>query len=423
MFILGYHSITIYSDGITRYFQLKETKVRSQPVQLSFLLIVILGAISALTPIAIDMYLPAMPSIAREFAVTAGDIQITLTAYTAGFALGQLLHGPLADSYGRKPVLLMGTLLFALASVFSALSSSIEMLTWMRIAQGFSGAAAAVVIQAIVRDMFEKEEFARTMSFIVLVMTLAPLVAPLVGGYIASWFGWRSIFWLITLIALLVIVAISLKIPETLAIEKRQPFRLRSILRNYRSLLVSTDAMLLILIGAFSFSGMFAFLTAGSFIYIELYGFDIEHVGYLFALNVVSMMIMTTVNGRLVREKGSQWMVKLGLTMQLIAAALLLFGQIFHLGLWGVVIPVMLYVSTISTVGSNTMAILLSDYPNIAGTASSLAGTLRFGLGALAAAIISFLPATSSWPMVIVMCSCASLSMLFFTTNKNEYLY
>jgi DHA1 family bicyclomycin/chloramphenicol resistance-like MFS transporter len=394
--------------------------VRSQPVQLSFLLIVILGAISALTPIAIDMYLPAMPSIAREFAVTAGDIQITLTAYTAGFALGQLLHGPLADSYGRKPVLLIGTLLFALASVFSALSSSIEMLTWMRIAQGFSGAAAAVVIQAIVRDMFEKEEFARTMSFIVLVMTLAPLVAPLVGGYIASWFGWRSIFWLITLIALLVIVAISLKIPETLAIEKRQPFRLRSILRNYRSLFVSADAMLLILIGAFSFSGMFAFLTAGSFIYIELYAFDIEHVGYLFALNVVSMMIMTTINGRLVRDKGSQWMVKLGLTMQLIAATLLLFGQIFNLGLWGVVIPVMLYVSTISTIGSNTMAILLTDYPEIAGTASSLAGTLRFGIAALVAAIIAGLPATSSWPMVGAICCCACLGLLCYLLRKED---
>lgn len=382
----------------------------AKPTQLSFFLIVILGLITALTPIAIDMYLPAMPSIAKEFSVSAGDIQFTLTAYMAGFAIGQLLHGPLADSFGRKPVLLFGTLLFTLASVLSALAPSIELLVWTRIGQGFAGAAAAVVIQAIVRDMFEKEEFARTMSFIVLVMTLAPLVAPLAGGYMAVWFGWRSIFWLIALIALLVIVAIIFKIPETLPIEKRQPFKVRSVLYNYRSLVGSADAMLLIITGALSFSGLFAFLTAGSFIYVELYGVDIQHVGYLFALNVFSMMIMTFVNGRIVRIKGSPWMLSFGLTIQLVAATLLLLGQLLELGLWGLVLPIMLYTSVISTVGSNSMAILLSAYPDIAGTASSLAGTLRFGLAGLAAASISLLPATSSWPMIAVICCCACFS-------------
>ncbi|MCG6200209.1 Bcr/CflA family multidrug efflux MFS transporter [Psychromonas antarctica] len=388
--------------------------MRLQTTPLSFLLIIILGAIAALTPFAIDMYLPAMPSISNEFSVSAGDIQFTLTAYMAGFAIGQLLHGPLADSFGRKPVLLIGILFFTLASVFSAISPNIEILTWMRVAQGFAGAAAAVVIQAIVRDMFEKEEFARTMSFIVLVMTLAPLIAPLLGGYMTIWFGWRSIFWLIALIALVVIVAISFKIPETLPIDKRHPFRVHSVLRNYRSLVVSADAMLLILTGALSFAGMFAFLTAASFIFVELHNVAIEHVGYLFALNVFAMMVMTVVNGRLVRAKGSQWMLKLGLTIQLVGAILLLLGQIANLGLWGVVLPVMLYVSAISTVGSNSMAILLNDYPWIAGTASSLSGTLRFGLAGVAGAVISFLPATSSWPMVVVICCCAILGFACF---------
>ncbi|MEI6897185.1 MAG: Bcr/CflA family multidrug efflux MFS transporter [Psychromonas sp.] len=388
----------------------EELYMRTAPTQLTFLLIVILGAIAGLTPIAIDMYLPAMPSIANEFSVSAGRIQITLTAYMAGFAIGQLLHGPLADSFGRKPVVLMGTLFFTLASILSAMAPTIELLVWARIGQGFAGAAASVVIQAIVRDMFEKEEFARTMSFIVLVMTLAPLIAPLVGGYMTLWFGWRSIFWLIALIALLVIVAITFKIPETLAPDKRQPFKVRSVLYNYRSLVLSADAMLLILTGALSFCGMFAFLTSGAFIYGELYSIDTQHIGYLFALNVLSMMIMTAINGRIVRAKGSQWMLSLGLTIQFVASILLLIGQLFDLGLWGVVLPIMLYTSAISTVGSNSMAILLSAYPDIAGTASSLAGTLRFGLAGVATASISFFPATSSWPMVGVICFCAFLS-------------
>jgi len=241
-------------------------------------------------------------------------------------------------------------------------------------------------------------------------MTLAPLAAPLAGGYLALWFGWRSIFWVIALIALLVIIAISFKIPETLPVEKRHPFRVRSVLYNYRSLAGSSDAVLLILMGALSFSGMFAFLTAGSFIYVELYGVSMQHVGYLFGLNVISMMIMTVINGRFVRSKGSKWMLSLGLRIQFVAAILLLLGQLFDFGLWGVVLPVMLYTSAISTIGSNSMGLLLSAYPSIAGTASSLAGTLRFGLAGLAAAMISFLPAGTSWPMVGVICACAVLS-------------
>lgn len=380
------------------------------PVQsnhLNFLLIVILGVISALTPIAIDMYLPAMPSIAKEFATSAGGIQITLTAYMGGFAIGQLVHGPLSDSFGRKPVLMIGTLCFMLCSMLSALAPNIDMLIWSRIAQGFAGAAAAVVVQALVRDMFQKEEFARTMSFIMLVMTLAPLVAPLAGGYMAVWFGWRAIFWSIAVISLLVLIAISFKIPETLSVQKRQRFSVRAVLYNYASLVSSKEAMLLILMGALSFAGMFAFLTAGSFIYVELYGVDIQHVGYLFGLNVITMMVMTTVNGRFVRAKGSPWMLNLALSIQLVASILLLLGQLLDLGLWGLVVPIMLYTGAISTVGSNSMALLLSQYPGIAGTASSLAGTLRFGLAGVAAAIISSLPASSSWPMICVICGCA----------------
>lgn len=160
--------------------------------QISLLPFIVLGAIGALTPLAIDMYLPAMPTIARDLGVTQGAVQITLTAYTAGFAVGQLIHGPLADSYGRRPVLILGILAFAFASMVSATTHGIEALTWVRTAQGFAGAAAAVVIQAVVRDMFDREDFARAMSFVTLVITIAPLVAPMIGGYVAVWFGDRK---------------------------------------------------------------------------------------------------------------------------------------------------------------------------------------------------------------------------------------
>ncbi|WP_104398796.1 Bcr/CflA family multidrug efflux MFS transporter [Vibrio penaeicida] len=384
--------------------------------QLSLLLFIILGAIGALTPLAIDMYLPAMPAIAKDLGVTAGEVQITLTAYTLGFAFGQLLHGPLADSYGRRPVLLIGVVLFALASIVSATTTGIDALMSVRVAQGFAGAAAAVVIQAVVRDMFDREDFSRTMSFITLVVTLAPLVAPMIGGHLAVWFGWRSIFWTLAIFSAVVIAAVLWKIPETLAPENRQPLNFRTSLRNYAKLCTNPLALGLILSSAFSFSGMFVFLTAGSFVYIDLYHVTPDQFGYLFGLNIICMILMTILNGRIVKKVGSHWMLRLGLTLKLIAGVGLFLGWLFDLGLWGIVPFVMLFVGTIATIGSNSMALLLSGYPKMAGTASSLAGTLRFGIGSLMGALVAFMPSNTQVPMIMMMTLCAVLSALFYWT-------
>ncbi|MGF1702573.1 Bcr/CflA family multidrug efflux MFS transporter [Photobacterium makurazakiensis] len=382
--------------------------------KLSLQLIIILGAIGALTPLAIDMYLPAMPTIARDLAVNPSLVQTTLTAYTAGFAIGQLLHGPLADSYGRKPILIIGVIAFAIAAMFSATSQGIVELTWVRAAQGFAGAAAAVIIQALVRDMFEREEFARMMSFITLVMTIAPLIAPMLGGYLSIWFGWRSIFWVLAGFAILIVIAVVFRIPETLPPEKRLPFHLGSTLRNYAKMLTTPTAVGLIFCSGFSFAGMFTFLTVGSFVYIDLYNVSTEHFGLLFGLNVVCLILMTSINGRLVKKMGSHWMLRFGLIIQLIAGIGAILGQVLGLGLWGVVIPVMLFVGTISIIGSNTMACLLAKYPHMAGTASSLAGTMRFGTGTVVGGLVALMHNSSAWPMAITMALCAFLSAGFY---------
>lgn len=378
---------------------------------ISFLMFIALGAIGTLTPLAIDMYLPAMPAIAKDLGVSAGAVQVTLTAYTAGFAIGQLIHGPLADSYGRRPIMIVGTLCFALAGVLSALSQGIIELTWVRAAQGFAGAAAAVIIQAVVRDMFDREDFARAMSFVTLTVTLAPLIAPMLGGYLAIWFGWRSIFWVLALFAIAVIGLVLWQIPETLKPENRQPLHLGSTLKNYFSLCRNSEAMGLIFAGAFSFSGMFAFLTAGSFIYIDIFGVSPSEFGYLFGLNIVAMIAMTMLNGRMVKKVGSHAMLRLGLTIQLLAGFGLFLGWWFDAGIWGTVPFVVMFIGTISTIGSNSMGLLLSGYPRMAGTASSLAGTLRFGTGSLVGSIVAALPGDTMWPMVFAMAGCSLLSV------------
>ncbi|MFH0256593.1 Bcr/CflA family multidrug efflux MFS transporter [Vibrio rumoiensis] len=376
----------------------------------SFVLFLILGSIGLLTPFAIDMYLPAMPTIASDLMVNHGMVQGTLTAYTAGFALGQLLHGPLADSYGRRPILMGGIVFFAIASIICATTTSIEALLYTRFAQGFAGAAAAVIVQAIVRDMFNKEEFARAMSFITLVITISPLLAPMIGGHLAVWFGWRSIFTVLALVSFMVLMAVLFKIPETLAPENKQPLRFKTTMRNYFKLITNPVAFGLIFCGAFSFSGMFAFITAGSFVYIDIYGVQPEYFGYLFALNVIGMVAMTSFNGRAVRKMGSHWMLRFGLWCQTFAGVALLISWLCGFGLWAIVPCVILFVGTISIIGSNSMGLLLSSYPQMAGTASSLAGTLRFGLGAAISALIAFLPSGYVWPMVMSMFLCAVLS-------------
>ncbi|NLS11392.1 Bcr/CflA family multidrug efflux MFS transporter [Vibrio sp. SM6] len=381
---------------------------------ISVFLFAVLGAIGALTPLAIDMYLPAMPTIASDLGVDAGAVQLTLTAYTTGFALGQLIHGPLADSFGRRPVLILGVLFFGLASVVSALSQDIDSLTYIRAAQGFAGAAAAVIIQAVVRDMFDREDFARAMSFVTLVITIAPLIAPMIGGYVALWFGWRAIFWILAVFAIGVIALVWWQIPETLKPENRQSLHFRTTLRNYAQVCRNPVAMGLIFSGAFSFSGMFAFLTAGAFVYIDIYGIQPDHFGFFFGLNIVAMIVMTSINGRLVRKVGSHAMLQFGLWVQLVAGLGLLLCWFFDSGFWGIVTFVVLFIGTLSTIGSNAMALLLSGYPTMAGTASSLAGTLRFGTGSLVGALVAFLPDGVAWPMVIVMAVCAVLSALFY---------
>ncbi|MCJ2377452.1 Bcr/CflA family multidrug efflux MFS transporter [Vibrio sp. ZSDZ34] len=397
----------------------KTDSAQSDAPKLGLVLFLVLGAIGTLTPLAIDMYLPAMPTIARDLGVSAGAVQITLTVYTAGFAIGQLLHGPLADSYGRRPILIMGVFFFGIASAVCATTTDIESLTYVRAAQGFAGAAAAVIISAVVRDMFDREDFARTMSFITLVITLAPLVAPLIGGHLAIWFGWRSIFWFLTIFSVFVIAAVYWKIPETLPVEKRQPLRVRSTLRNYLNLCKNPVAMGLMFSGAFSFAGMFAFLTAGSFVYIDIYGVTPDQFGYLFGLNIVTMILMTSINGKVVKKVGLHGMLRFGLAVQLFAGLGLLTGWLLDWGLWGLVPFVMLFIGTLSTIGSNSMGLLLSGYPTMAGTASSLAGTLRFGTGSIIGAIVASLPA-ALWPMILLMTICSVLSAtLYWTLGKN----
>lgn len=285
-------------------------------------IVVILGLLSMLMPLAIDMYLPALPIIAAEYGVSAGSVQMTLSAYVLGFAIGQLFYGPMADCLGRKPVIMFGTFCFALAAAACALSQSVEMLIYMRL----------------------------------LVLL-----------------SWHAIFWTIGLAALVATILVLVFIRETLPRERRQKFRLSTTIGNFGSLFRHKRVFSYMLASGFSFAGMFSFLSAGPFVYIDLNGVSPQNFGYYFAINVVFLFILTLINSGFVARFGAQSMFRLGLTIQFVTGLWMIAVLALHLGFIPLVVGVALFVGCVAMVTSNGMAVILEDFPHMAGTASSLA--------------------------------------------------
>lgn len=379
----------------------------------SFKIVFILGLLAMLMPLSIDMYLPALPVISAQFGVPAGSAQMTLSTYILGFALGQLLYGPMADSLGRKPVILGGTLVFAGAAVACALAQTIDHLIFMRFLHGLAAAAASVVINALMRDIYPKEEFSRMMSFVMLVTTIAPLVAPMAGGAVLVWFSWHAIFWILALAALLASAMIFFFIDETLPPEHRQKFHIRTTIGNFASLFRHKRVLSYMLASGFSFAGMFSFLSAGPFVYIELNHVSPQHFGYYFALNIVFLFVLTIINSRFVRRVGALNMFRAGLWIQFVMAVWLVVSAFLGVGFWALVIGVAAFVGCVSMISSNAMAVIFDEFPHMAGTASSLAGTFRFGIGAIVGALLSMATFTTAWPMLWAMAFCATSSVLF----------
>lgn len=381
-------------------------------------LIIVLGFIAALTPLAIDMYLPAMPLMSERLATTPDVVQQTLTVFSIGFALGQLFVGPISDSTGRRIVMLAGTLLFTVSSWICAQVTTIDDLIFWRAIQGVAGASSGVMISAIVKDMFGRDDFSKMMSFIVLVMTLAPLVAPLLGGYITLYFGWRAIFWVLAGLGIVSIILVVWRIPETLPPSSRQSFAIGRSVRQYIKIIKDPMSLSLMFSGAFSFACLFSFLVSAAFVYMDVYGIAVDYVGYLFACNVMALMVLTTVNGRYVGRKGAPHMLRWGLQIQFVGGVLLVPSLFGIGGVAAVVVPCMIIIGATTMVGSNLMAKMLERHQKIAGTASSLVGSFRFGVGSLVGASSTMLPFSVQTNMVATIVCSAAASMVAYRYHR-----
>ena len=387
------------------------------------LMILTLGALTTLGPLAIDLYLPALPAIAESMGEPLNRIQYTLSAYTIGFALSQLVYGPLSDRFGRRAIMFPGIIFFILTNILAALCTSANELIIVRVLQAMSAAAILVTIPAMIRDLFPSEQMAKVLSSIMLVMIVAPLVAPLLGGQILRFFGWQSLFIFLAIMASLSMILAFFRVKETLPEENRLIVTPVQLAINYSNILRNREAISCILCHAFFFGGMFAFISGSPFVYIELFGVAPEHYGFLFAIHIVAMTIANMVNIRLVERFKLFSILRAGSFMAAISGLLLLLSAITGFGgLLGLMIPIAGYVACVGFTGPNSNALALSHFSKSAGSANALAGALRFTVGGITSALVGFFHDGTALPMVAIMACCGllSLAVLVGTTTKDD---
>ncbi|MBK5965742.1 Bcr/CflA family drug resistance efflux transporter [Thiocystis minor] len=367
-------------------------------------LLIALGLLAGLTPFAIDLYLPSLPSIARDLASSIELAQISVTVYLAVFAGAQLFLGPLSDILGRRLTIGGGLALFLLADLGCALAPSMEWLLAARAVQALGGAAVAVTIPALVRDLYEKDDYARVMGLVMLVMSMAPLVAPTVGSLIIGLASWRAVFLALFVIALIAALLFFRLVPETLHAHHRHDFDLGLILRNYWRILRHRVALGYLLTAAASFAGMMTFIVTSPYVYIQLHQLPATWFGPAFGANVALGMVFSLLNARFVTRLGADRLLRWGLSAQGVAGALaLLFLMIGETPLLAIVAMAALYLGMTGVVLGNAMAGFMSFFPKTAGTASAFAGATRFGAGALMGTLVSLLHDGSAGPMLLGM--------------------
>ncbi len=367
-------------------------------------MIILLGIITAFAPLSIDLYLPALPLIETDLGVSPALVQQSLSLFFVGLAIGQLIYGPLADRYGRRAPLTVGVILYAAASLACALAPSIEWLLASRLVQGFGAAAGPVIARAIVRDIYSGRRAARVLSFVILVMTIAPLIAPVLGGWLSSGLGWRATFWALTLFAIGCLLMLLMALPETHARAKRADEPLSRLLTNYLPILRDPWAWAYLAAGGMAFAALFAYVTGSPFVYTQVFGVSQAHFGYFFALNVIGLLIGNLANGALVMRFGHRRMLSAGVGIMAIACLILLVMTQFGLtGQWMVTPVLFIALATVGVIAANTVAGLLDRHPDHAGAASALFGVAQFSLGAASASLVGIIPLDALFTMSLVM--------------------
>lgn len=362
--------------------------------------ILILSGLMAFTSLSTDIYLPAMPTMATDL---HGNVELTITGFLVGFTIAQLIWGPISDHLGRRKPLFIGMVLFIIGSAGCAMSTSITQIVFWRVFQALGACTGPMLARAMIRDLFARTRAAQMLSTLVLIMAIAPIAGPLIGGQIIRLSTWHAVFWLLVLIGALMCVSLCW-LPETLPEAKRVKASLTGAFRNYRSLLSNGRFMRYTLSLTFYYVGAYAFITGSPFVYISYYHVDPQHYGWLFALNIVGVMAMSVVNRRLVQRHPLEQLLKYATMLAALAAvALALLVKLESGGIVAIITTIFLLFSMNGIIAATSTAAALDAVPNIAGSASALIGALQYGSGIISSLLLAAFSDGTPWTMAWII--------------------
>ena len=365
--------------------------------------IFIFGFLSAIAPLSTDIYLPALPMLREALSADQAQTLFTLSAFFIGFGTGQLLWGPLSDRFGRKRPLLAGLVLYIVASVGCALATTMSAIVIWRFVQAFGGSVVPMVVQAMVRDLYDRNQGARVLSLNMLVMASAPVLAPLIGGQVLLWLDWRAIFWVLVGFGVISLFA-ALALPETLAQSHRNEAHPLAMLLGYVELLGSRRYLGYVACSTLYFCCLFAFIAGSPFVYIEYFGVPPQYYGFLFGVNMIGMITASFVNSRIVVRRGADRLLRLACAVGATAGLVLLATGVSGFGaIAGLALPLFVALSVLPVVASNAISGALTVARDRAGAGAALSGALQFGAGALVSAALGWFADGTPRPMCIII--------------------
>ena len=366
--------------------------------------IMLLALLTSLGPLSIDMYLPALPQMANDFGITTQRVANTLPAYFLGLALGQLIYGPLSDRIGRKTPLYFGLLLYICASILCTFANSEWSLIAARILQALGGCVGVVIARAAIRDRLDLQSSAQAFASMMIVMGIAPIIAPSLGALVLLYFSWPAVFVFLSAIGLICLICVHFFFQETLPVERRLNLNIKQVLNLYGAIFKQKSFRWPMLAGCFSGGILFCYISSSASILMDDYGLNQQQFAYAFGLNALGIMLLSSINKKLGRTFSVLQRLKIGAVLQLLGVIVLLSASLLsNVALWIVLIGMFLAISGIGFTGPNAMALAMAEQGERAGTASAVMGSMQFACGLLAGVMLNFLLWSALAIMAIVM--------------------
>ncbi|SEB19395.1 multidrug effflux MFS transporter [Pedobacter hartonius] len=386
-----------------------------------FFLILLLGSLTALGPFSIDMYLPGFPAIAKDLHTTVAKVSLSLSGFFIGISVGQLLYGPLLDRFGRKKPLYIGLIVYIIASIGCAYAISINVLIVLRCIQAIGSCAAAVASVAMVRDLFPVSENAKVFALLMLVVGVSPMIAPTVGGYVTTAFGWHSVFLVLMVLGLVNLLASIFGLPESYQPDKSISLKPRPILKNFLVVLTEPQFYTYALTGAVAFSGLFAYVAGSPLLFMDIFAVKEETYGWIFAFLSIGLIGSSQVNTLLLRKYSSEQLIFAALICQALTGIVFIVGSFNGwFGLSATIFLLFIFLSCLGIANPNTSALSLAPFSKNGGSASALMGAIQMGIGTLASIGVGLFDTHSSLPMVAIMASTSliALTILYFGRKR-----